>query len=681
MSDPSDVLPGTLAAIVNPAAPVSDLKGVGPALAEKLERLGITTVLDLLFHLPRSFQDRTRIVPLGRLKAGEHRLVEGQIVAAKTLFGKRRSLLVTLSDSTGFLNLRFFHFSRRQAEQLGTGSYVRAFAESRYTNAGLEMVHPEYQRFDAQPDTFTGSFVPVYPMTQGLGQGRLRNLIAQIAHEPWLAANPTYVDALALHRPDGGTTLDALNAIRERLARDELTAHFLIMKRQHRERDHLKTTPLPSTHQLGRRLLDALGFELTRAQRRVITEVLNDLSEERPMFRLLQGDVGSGKTVVAAFAAIRAAEQQAQAAVMAPTEILAEQHYERFSEWLTPLGIEVVLITGSQSAKERKSRIARARDGEAHVIVGTHALFQRSVEFHHLALAIIDEQHRFGVHQRMALRDKGRLPHQLIMTATPIPRTLTMALYADMDVSRIDELPAGRQPIGTSILEHEQRSQIMERMAAACSAGQQAYWVCPLIEPSDDVRGEAAIDTYEQFSLTYPNLRVGLVHGRLPGAEKSAVMRAFGQGELDVLVATTVIEVGVDVPNASLMVIDDADRFGLAQLHQLRGRIGRGSRKSHCILLYRKDVGHNTRKRLDVMRSSNDGFYIAEQDLEIRGAGELLGTRQTGEQSFRVADLTEHMHLIPEVVARGDELMAHDDPEIQVLIDAWAPPLASTIGA
>jgi ATP-dependent DNA helicase RecG len=657
---------------------VTELKGVGPGLAEKLQRLGIFRLGDLLIHLPTRYQDRSRILPLNRLRAFEECLVEGEVVEVKTHFGRRRSYTVTLTDHHGFLTLRFFHFSKPQQAALKPGTRVQAFGEARFGPTGLEMTHPEYRPIAIDRPPPEPGLTPVYPTTKGLSQNRLRSLTAQLVGLPWPAeAGSPYPSLLYLHKPPPDATDQSIAAAQERLAQDELTAYYLIMRRRQRDRARQTTLALPRARQLGRTLLDNLGFELTGAQKRVVREVLEDLALETPMLRLVQGDVGSGKTVVAAFAAIRAAEHQAQVALMAPTEILAEQHYLNFSAWLEPLGIPVVLLTGSQTTAERRRTAHRLASGEALVAVGTHALFQAGVTFANLALTIIDEQHRFGVHQRMALRNKGRVPHQLVMTATPIPRTLTMALYSDMTVSVIDELPKGRLPIDTRVVSDQRRGEVVNTVREVLASGRQAYWVCPLIEDSDLLDLAAAETTAQTLTKTLPGYAVGLLHGRQPGADKARVMAEFLAGRLHLLVATTVIEVGVDVRNATLMVIENPERMGLSQLHQLRGRVGRGSDRSHCILLYKGPLGETARARLKVIRESQDGFYIAEQDLELRGPGELLGTRQTGEQSFRIADLSRHAHLMTEAIRRGDRLLAAVSPELQeeaeTLLQAWAP--------
>ncbi len=656
---------------------VESLKGVGPSLKAKLERLGIFRVGDLLLHLPIRYQDRSRVVPLRDVHPQQECLVQGQVVDSSLGYGRRRSWLVTIEDGTGYLGLRFFHFSKRQQSGLQPGTYVRCFGEIRFGprggGPGLEMAHPEYRAFTSEPPDPDPELTPVYPTTKGLGQNRLRGLIDQALSLEWPSDSGAPYQTLAyLHRPPADAPAADIERAQERVALDELTAYYLVMKQRQRDRAKSRALPLPQSQQLGRELLRRLGFRLTHAQRRVITEVLEDLSSETPMLRLLQGDVGSGKTVVAAFAAIRAAEHGRQTALMVPTEILAEQHYVNFSAWLEPLGIPVVLLTGSQSAKERAARQQALEEGEALVAVGTHALFQDKVNFNALALTIVDEQHRFGVHQRMALRSKGAAPHQLVMTATPIPRTLTMALYADMDVSVLDELPPGRTPIDTRVISDARKEEVIRSAADAMARGEQVYWVCPLIEDSEQLDAAAAEPTAELLAerLEPP---IGLLHGRMTGEQKAKAMMDFKEGRTRLLVATTVIEVGVDVPNATLMVIENPERMGLAQLHQLRGRVGRGEKASRCLLVYKTPLSAAARQRLSVMRESQDGFHIAEKDLELRGPGELLGARQTGEQQFRVADLARHSHLIAEVLARGERLLQTDPTTTRELLNAWAP--------
>ncbi|MFK7912428.1 MAG: ATP-dependent DNA helicase RecG [Pseudomonadales bacterium] len=664
---------------LRPTDPVTALKGIGPSLRDKLKTIGIHRVGDLLLHLPLRYEDRSTVTPLRSAMAGQTMLIQAQVVDSKVTYGKRRSWLVTVEDGTGFLGLRFYHFSKAQQHSLQTGMYVQAFGTGRFGASGLELTHPEYR---GSPEPFTPpepELTPVYPTTKGLGQLRLRKLATAacariVEHDGWP------LDAIRyLHQPPAAASTEQIEYQQSQIALDELTAYYLIMRHQQRTRQGEQTLALPPVAQLGRELQKRLGFTLTGAQKRALTDVLEALSESEPMLRLIQGDVGSGKTIVAAFAAIRAAEHDAQTALMAPTEILAEQHYLNFSQWLSPLGIEVVLITGSLKAKERRVRETAVAEGRALVVIGTHALFQQSVAFHNLGLTIIDEQHRFGVHQRMALRDKGRLPHQLIMTATPIPRTLTMALYADMAVSLIDELPKGRQPISTVVVSNDRREEMVARIREVMAAGQQAYWVCTLIEESEQLPASAAELVAPELRTALSGYSVGLLHGRMAANEKAEIMAQFKAGAINLLVATTVVEVGVDVPNATLMVIEDPNRLGLSQLHQLRGRVGRGSEASHCVLLYKTPLGKIARERLSVIRDSQDGFYIAEQDLKLRGPGELLGARQTGEQQFRIADLRRDADRIPEVIARGDHLLKEDPASAAELLKVWAPADTGTI--
>ena len=691
---------------------VTALRGVGPGSAKRLARLGITEIRDLLLHLPLRYQDRTRTMPLGELAVGTECLVVGEVLGADVNYGRRRSLLVRLQDDSGRLAMRLFHYSRGQRESFAPGAWVRCFGAVRMGPAGPEMVHPDYRVYPAEPPPPAPELTPVYRQTEGIATARLaawiQAALADIDEELGIRLAgedfPLLLDALrCVHGAaiedsdveDAEARTARLASARRRIVLDELLAHYLVMKRRRAARGGLTTTPLPPTRQLGRELLRNLGFRLTGAQARVARDVLNDLASDVPMMRLLQGDVGSGKTVIAAFAAIRAAEHGCQTALMAPTEILAEQHFETLSAWLGPLGIGVGLLTGRLATAERRARLAAVADGEDLVVVGTHALFQSGVEFQRLALAIVDEQHRFGVEQRMMLRHKGEVPHHLVMTATPIPRTLTMAVYADMDVSVIDELPPGRQAVRTRVVAMSRRPEVIAHVSQAVAAGAQVYWVCTVIDgqegeaasagqapateappnlglrtaPRDPER--AATTTFDELQEMLPNVRSALVHGRLPAIEKAAAMAAFKAGEIDLLVATTVIEVGVDVPNASLMVIDNAERLGLAQLHQLRGRVGRGSARSDCVLLYQPPLSDVATQRLAVLRNTSDGFVIAEKDLELRGPGDILGTRQTGEQAFRIADLAEDAALVPIATRIGDTLP--NSPEITGQITStWA---------
>jgi len=654
--------------------PVTSLRGVGAALAERLARLGVRRVADLLFLLPLRYEDRTRVTAIGALTPGVRAAVEGEVQLTEVAYRRRRQLLTRISDGSGFLTLRFFYFSGSQQQGLARGTRLRCFGEVRRGPLGLEMVHPEYRRFAAGPAPLEETLTPIYPLTEGVPQGRLRALIGQAldeiartgltdlipAHAGLPAGLPTLYEALELlHRPPRGVELAQLAAGRHpaqrRLAFEELLAHTLALRSRKRA---LKSDPawgLADPDGLARRLISALPFALTRAQARALAEVEGDLATGVPMVRLLQGDVGCGKTVVAAAAAARAASAGKQAALMAPTELLAEQHWRTFHDWFRPLGIPVALLSGGQPARTRRSALDGLASGEVRIVVGTHALFQEGIEFAQLALVIVDEQHRFGVQQRLKLSEKGqgagRLPHQLIMTATPIPRTLAMTAYADLDISVIDELPPGRTPVQTVVLPEERRAEVVARIVGACHAGRQVYWVCPLIEESEELRAQAAEETAAALAQALPGVRVGLVHGRMPPGPRDEAMLAFKSGRIQLLVATTVIEVGVDVPNATLMVIENAERMGLAQLHQLRGRVGRGLEASSCVLLYRAPLSEPARARLKAIRATSDGFEIARRDLELRGPGELLGTRQTGLAQLRVADLTRDADLLPKVQA------------------------------
>jgi ATP-dependent DNA helicase RecG len=674
---------------------VTTLKGVGPALAEKLARVGLETLQDVLFHLPLRYQDRTRVTPIAALRPGGDAVVEGVVSGAEVTMGRRRSLLVRLQDATGTLSLRFFHFSQAQKDGLKRGTHLRCYGEVRPGATGLEIYHPEYRALGADEPSgrVEQSLTPIYPSTEGLTQQRLRALSQQALHAldgrslpDWLPTElarqyqlAPLADAIRyLHRPPPDADLEELAEGRHwaqhRLAFEELLTHQLSLQRLRESIRAQQAPPLPKAVRLPAQFLAGLGFAPTGAQQRVAAEIAWDLAQAAPMLRLVQGDVGAGKTVVAALAALQAIEAGYQVALMAPTEILAEQHFLNFGKWLAPLGIEVAWLAGKLKGKARAAALARIAAG-APMVVGTHALFQDEVQFRNLALAIIDEQHRFGVQQRLALRQKGvdgRLcPHQLIMTATPIPRTLAMSAYADLDTSILDELPPGRTPVTTLVIADSRRLEVVERVRAACLEGRQAYWVCTLIEESEELTCQAAQSTFEELSAALGELRVGLIHGRMKPAEKAAVMEQFKAGELQLLVATTVIEVGVDVPNASLMIIENPERLGLSQLHQLRGRVGRGSAVSHCVLLYHAPLSHLGRERLAIMRETSDGFVIAEKDLELRGPGEMLGTRQTGLLQFKVADLLRDADLLPEVREAAQTLLARWPQHVSPLLERW----------
>jgi len=675
---------------------VTTLKGVGPRMAEKLEGFGLCNLQDLLFHLPLRYQDRTRIVPIGTLRPGDEAVVEGEVQLSEIKFGRKRMLLTRISDGTGSLTLRFFHFSNAQKEALSRGTRLRCYGEARRGNLTLEMIHPEFRRLtDEHIEAVEEYLTPIYPATEGLQQQGLRRIISQavdrlargsITLKEWLqgellpAGLPSLREAvLLLQQPPPDVALSELaegeHPAQQRLAFEELLAHQLSLRQLRAAMTHHPAPPLDGPVELVQRYLQQLPFPLTGAQRRVSEEIRRDLIQPTPMQRLVQGDVGSGKTVVAALAALQAVGSGYQAAVMAPTELLAEQHYRNFQQWLEPLGIEVAWLTGRLKAKPRREMLAVVEEGTAAVVVGTHALFQEEVNFARLGLIIIDEQHRFGVHQRLALREKGVQdgvhPHQLIMTATPIPRTLAMTAYADLDLSVIDELPPGRTPVETVAISESRRDEVIARVAAACDEGRQAYWVCTLIEESESLQAQAAEETETLLQELLPQLRIGLVHGRLKAPEKEALMAAFKAGELDLLVATTVIEVGVDVPNASLMIIENAERLGLAQLHQLRGRVGRGSTRSSCVLMYHAPLSKLARERLAVMRETNDGFVIARKDLEIRGPGEVLGTRQTGMLQLKIADLQRDQALLPAVAQAAEQLLRDQPHSAAQLIERW----------
>ncbi|AFO49833.1 ATP-dependent DNA helicase RecG [Pseudomonas alloputida] len=675
--------------------PVTVLKGVGEAMAEKLAKVGLENLQDVLFHLPLRYQDRTRVVPIGQLRPGQDAVIEGVVSGADVTMGKRRSLVVRLGDGSGVLTLRFYHFSNAQKEGLKRGTHLRCYGEARPGASGLEIYHPEYRALNGNepPPPVEQTLTPIYPSTEGLTQQRLRLLCQQSLALLGPRSLPDWLpDELArdyqlapldeairyLHNPPADADLDELaegqHWAQHRLAFEELLTHQLSQQRLRESLRSLRAPVLPKATRLQAQYLANLGFQPTGAQQRVANEIAYDLSQHEPMMRLVQGDVGAGKTVVAALAALQALEAGYQVALMAPTEILAEQHYITFKRWLEPLGIEVAWLAGKLKGKARAASLEQIANG-APMVVGTHALFQEEVRFKHLALAIIDEQHRFGVQQRLALRKKGvageLCPHQLIMTATPIPRTLAMSAYADLDTSVLDELPPGRTPVNTVLVADSRRFEVVERVRAACAEGRQAYWVCTLIEESEELTCQAAESTYEELGSALGELRVGLIHGRMKPAEKAEIMAEFKAGNLQLLVATTVIEVGVDVPNASLMIIENPERLGLAQLHQLRGRVGRGSAVSHCVLLYHPPLSQIGRERLGIMRETNDGFIIAEKDLELRGPGEMLGTRQTGLLQFKVADLMRDADLLPAVRDAAQALVSRWPEHVSPLLDRW----------
>ena len=676
-------------------APVLSLAGVGPRIDARLQTLGIHTVQDLLFHLPRRYMDRTRLVAIGALLADQEALIEGEIELTQVQFGKRRSLLCRISDGTGALTLRFFHFSKAQQNMLERGKHLQCWGQIRRVGRKMEMIHPEYQHIDKQNlGQVEQTLTPIYPATEGVSQGKFRKLtdqamdalrddsseLVELVPESLLtdAKLPTLCDALNyVHRPPVDAEVEELmlgtHPSQQRLAFEELLAQHLSLRSLREQIHEYAAPPLQGNVELVEAFMQQLPFELTNAQTRVIKDIRVDMHKDVSMLRLIQGDVGSGKTVVATIAALQALSSGYQVAYMAPTELLAEQHFLNISAWLEPLEVPVKLLTGKLGKAERATVLEDIANPKAQFVVGTHALFQESVDFARLGLVIIDEQHRFGVHQRLALLEKAGAiqPHQLIMTATPIPRTLAMTLFADLDISVIDELPPGRQIINTIAISNQKREEVIDRIAIACRQGRQVYWVCTLIEESDAMQCQAATDTCEQLGAHLPDLNIGLIHGRMKSADKARLMSEFKAGTINLLVATTVIEVGVDVANASLMVIENCERLGLSQLHQLRGRVGRGTQQSDCVLMYQSPLSDFAQARLEIMRQTNDGFKIAQKDMELRGPGDLLGTRQTGLPALRIADLVRDAKLIPQVQKAADILLNEYPRHVQSLIKRW----------
>jgi len=676
--------------------PLTHLKGVGPALERKFGQLGITSIEALLFHLPLRYEDRTRITAIRQAQLGEFMQLEGKIGSTSVQFGRRRSLQCAVVDSTGVINLRFFHFSAAQKNALTPGARIRCYGEVRRGRSGLEIYHPEYRILKAGkeepvPDIFTA----IYPTTEGLKQGRIRDVIKQALSlldqaEGLKDCLPEEIikqfnlfrlteSIKLIHRPPLDSPLEWMssnaNPGARRLAFEELLAHRLCMRRFKALFAQRRAPVLREGSELIKRFEGSLPFKLTASQRQASAEIMDDLMTSTPMLRLLQGDVGSGKTLVAALSSLRCLASGFQVALMAPTEILAEQHCVSFRAWFEPFGIKVGWLSGKTRAAERKQVLQQLLSGECQLLIGTHALFQDQVLYKSLGLIIVDEQHRFGVHQRLSLRDKGGTekfnPHQLVMTATPIPRTLAMSAYADLECSVISELPPGRTPVNTALISASRRTEVTDRIRRACSSGQQAYWVCTLIEESEQLQAQAAEATAASLQSKLKNLKISLIHGRMKAAQKQEIMDDFKRGVIHLLVATTVIEVGVDVPNASLMVIENPERLGLAQLHQLRGRVGRGSKQSHCILLYQTPLSENSKQRLTVMRESTDGFFIAEKDLELRGPGQVLGTQQTGLMTFRVANIGRDSSMLEDVKLASEALSANYPELVDPLISRW----------
>ncbi|WP_412502843.1 ATP-dependent DNA helicase RecG [Shewanella chilikensis] len=673
---------------------ITELKGVAAKMAEKLHKLGINTVQDLLFHLPLRYEDRTRIYPIASLTPGSYGTIEAEIQSSQIINGRKRMLICNVRDDSGTMTLRFFNFSAAQRNAMQQGLTIRAYGEVRRGNHQAEIIHPDYKILKGdEPPNLSETLTPIYPTTEGLKQASWMKLTEQalsllqddglqeLLPEALRPNQQSLAQAVrTLHRPPADVDIYRLeqgqHPAQQRLVQEELLAHNLSMLKLRERSNHDKAVPLPATGALLNPFLAALPFKPTGAQQRVVADIGRDIEKPQPMMRLVQGDVGSGKTLVAAMAALQAIENGYQVAMMAPTELLAEQHAINFSQWLEPLGLKVGWLAGKLKGKARAQSLEDIASGSAHMVIGTHAIFQEQVQFHKLALIIIDEQHRFGVHQRLGLREKGISqgfhPHQLIMTATPIPRTLAMTAYADLDTSIIDELPPGRTPVTTVAISDSRRQEVIDRVRqAALNDGRQAYWVCTLIEESEVLECQAAEDTCEELRAALPELSIGLVHGRMKSAEKQQVMDSFKRGDLKLLVATTVIEVGVDVPNASLMIIENPERLGLAQLHQLRGRVGRGAVASHCVLLYKAPLSHTATKRLGVLRQSNDGFVIAQKDLEIRGPGEVLGTRQTGIADMKVADLVRDQALIPHIQKLARHVMSQAPENVDAIIQRW----------
>ena len=674
--------------------PLTSLSGVGAAIAEKLSRIGINNVQDLLFHLPMRYEDRMRITPIADIRPESFATIEGYVQYTEVQFGRRPILSVTLSDGTSKVMLKFFNFNAGMKNSLAVGVRVKAFGEIKRGRYMAEIHHPEYQIIrNNQPLELAETLTPIYSTTEGLKQASLRKMteqalavlqnvqVAELLPEQYNPHQYSLKEALALlHRPPPSISAEVLekgeHPAQKRLIFEELLAHNLAMQQLRLGVKQQYAEPLSYKTDLKQRFLESLPFQPTNAQKRVAEDIERDLAQASPMMRLVQGDVGSGKTLVAALAALTAIDNGKQVALMAPTEILAEQHANNFANWLRPFGIEVGWLAGKVKGKARNAQLEAIKNGDVQMIIGTHALFQESVEFHDLALIIIDEQHRFGVHQRLTLREKGakadHYPHQLIMTATPIPRTLAMTVYADLDTSIIDELPPGRTPIKTVAISEDRRPEIVQRVYQACkNEKRQAYWVCTLIDESEVLEAQAAAAIAEDLQRALPDLRISLVHGRMKPQEKQEIMAEFKAANIDLLVATTVIEVGVDVPNASLMIIENSERLGLAQLHQLRGRVGRGATASHCVLMYKPPLGKISSKRLQVMRDSQDGFYIAEKDLEIRGTGEILGTKQTGSAEFKVANLMRDRKMIPLVQRYAKQIIVENPPLAEALIKRW----------
>lgn len=672
-------------------AAVHQLQGVGSSSAALLEKLNIFTTDDLLFHLPRDYEDRSTIIPMNQLIVGRSYLLEGIVKGVDFPPGKRKSMAVLLQDDFAKVTLRFYHIYKALTDRAKIDQRLRIFGEVRVGARGLELYHPEIQLITEHTPLPKTELTAIYPATDGLTQPKLRQYVKQalIQHSDDLPEllPPQFTNGYVLkqaleyiHQPPVNANMLQLaqgsHPAQQRLIFEELVAHQISLLSRRAYIQQIAAPAFSPSKNFAKQLLATLPFRMTSAQSRVCKEIVADLKQNKPMLRLIQGDVGAGKTLVAGVTACHALEEGWQVALMAPTEILAEQHYLNFKKWFEPLGLNVSWLSGKQKGKARASAEHLIKQGSANLVVGTHALFQENIEFAKLGLVIIDEQHRFGVDQRLALRNKGThntTPHQLVMTATPIPRTLAMSAYGDLDTSVIDELPPGRTPIQTVIIPLERREEVLHRIASNCGEGKQAYWVCTLVEQSETLDAQAAEATYQEMTERFPHLNIGLVHGKMKAQDKQAVMQQFKENQLQLLIATTVIEVGVDVPNASIMVIENAERLGLSQLHQLRGRVGRGATASFCALLYKSPLSQNGQERLRILRESNDGFVIAEKDLEIRGPGELLGTKQTGDMGFRVAKLERDDHLLNQAHHVAQQILKDYPENATALLKRWLP--------
>ena len=671
--------------------PVISISGLGKKTSDRLNQIGIYSLENLLFHLPIRYQDKTQITSLSAAKVGDEILVELTIDKLEEVPTRQRQLLCYLSDNNNQkLLIRFFHFNHYQKQTFVRGEYIQCFGEIKIGRSGLEMHHPEYRLISQkQRPLLDSTLTPVYPLTAGITQNKIKLWVAQALdilratvindYFERIAKNtmPNLKDSLyLLHHPKKGEDLISISNFKhiaqQRLIIEELAAQKLNLLRIKARRKTQKSSIFSIDENLPSKLIESLDFKLTGAQLRCIGEINKDLSSSQPMLRLLQGDVGSGKTIVAVFILLQAIENNFQTAIMAPTEILAQQHLQNFNSYLDHLGIKVAFLSGSQNTEERKTQTNLITSGKAQIVIGTHALFQESVSFNNLGLVIIDEQHKFGVHQRLSLAQKAKkIPHQLVMTATPIPRSLTMSVYADLDTSIIDELPPGRQKIETIALSNNRRDEVVERIKKVCIEGKQIYWVCTLIEESEALRAESAEKTYLYLSKKLEGIKVVIIHGRLNKTEKEIIMQDFAKEEINVLVATTVIEVGLNVPNASLMIVENAERLGLAQLHQLRGRVGRGSEKSVCVLMYQSPLSDSAKQRLDILRHSNDGFVIAQKDLELRGPGEVLGTQQTGIADMKIANIARDAYLLKQAGYYASQMLEGDEKDQHSLINRW----------